>query len=451
MIVDDLAALATPIEKLDVLDGNPRRGDVDAIARSLGAFGQRKPVVARRDGTVIAGNHTLLAARSLGWDQLAVVWVDDDDTTAHAFALADNRTAELGDYDEAALLAMVAEVHDADADLLTAAGWSGDDLEALLGRLDTAPPAPDVDPDEVPDAPPPCTQRGDVWMLGPHRLMCGDCRDADDVKTLLAGATVNLAFTSPPYAEQRAYDESSGFRPIPPDEYVEWFAAVAANVEAHLAADGSWFVNIRAHCDGGQRHLYTFDLVTAHVRQWRWMFVDDLCWRDTKNGVPGGWPNRFKDAWEPVYHFARQAQIAFNPLANGTATTQTFDYSPTHGRTATGSGLLGEHPDDKVGVARPSNVIEVASSSASGHAAAFPVGLPQWFAKAYSDPGDNVYDPFLGSGSTLIAAHLEDRIGFGMELSAGYCDVACRRFQRLTGQLPVLESTGEPHDFGDAP
>lgn len=131
-IVDDLLPLAVDIDRLRPLPGNPRRGDVVAIAASLGQFGQRKPVVAKRDGTVIAGNHTLAAARFLEWPQLAVVWVDDDEATAGAFALADNRTGDLGTYDEEALAVLVAEVRDADAALLAATGYSEADLAALL-------------------------------------------------------------------------------------------------------------------------------------------------------------------------------------------------------------------------------------------------------------------------------------------------------------------------------
>lgn len=135
MILPDLADLAVDIATLSLLPGNPRVGDVDAVAASLAAFGQRKPIVAKRDGTVVAGNHTLQAARQLGWSEIAVVWVDDDDTTAKAFALADNRTAELGGYDDAALEAMVRDVLEFDAELLADIGWAGEELEALLDGL----------------------------------------------------------------------------------------------------------------------------------------------------------------------------------------------------------------------------------------------------------------------------------------------------------------------------
>lgn len=127
-IAEDLIGLATPVADLKPLPGNPRRGDVEAVARSYKTFGQRKPVVALLDGTVIAGNHQLAAAKKLGWSHLAVVRVDDDETTAKAFAIADNRTADLGTYDDEDLLAMLKEVCEIDPDLLAATGYTERDL-----------------------------------------------------------------------------------------------------------------------------------------------------------------------------------------------------------------------------------------------------------------------------------------------------------------------------------
>jgi hypothetical protein len=135
VIVADLKQLAEPITKLRPLPGNPRVGDVDAIVASLGEFGQRKPVVATRDGVVIAGNHTLAAAQRLGWSQLAVVWVDDDERTASAFALADNRTGDLGIYNDRALADLIATVAD-DPALLLATSHTAEDLASLLALLD---------------------------------------------------------------------------------------------------------------------------------------------------------------------------------------------------------------------------------------------------------------------------------------------------------------------------
>ena len=127
------------------------------------------------------------------------------------------------------------------------------------------------------------------------------------IRALFGELAANVVVTSPPYATQREYDPSSGFKPVPPDEYVAWFRDVAAGVEAILAPDGSYFLNIKEHADDGERSLYVKDLVIAHKRQWGWRFVDEFCWRKTDNGVPGGWNNRFKNAWEPVFHFCSPA------------------------------------------------------------------------------------------------------------------------------------------------
>jgi site-specific DNA-methyltransferase (adenine-specific) len=234
--------------------------------------------------------------------------------------------------------------------------------------------------------------------------------------------------------------------------------------------DGSYFLNIKEHADDGERSLYVKDLVIAHRRQWGWRFVDEFCWRKTDNGVPGGWGNRFKNAWEPVFHFCRQQQIKFRPQAVGHESEDCFDYSPEQSEIKLRQRAAGHRPrgaaadpartrargrsqqeqlsDDSdgrhTGVARPSNVIEVKSESSQGsHSAPFPRALVEFFLLAYSDPGDVVFDPFMGSGTTMAAAHLLDRTGYGCEIVPAYCDVILRRIMNLTGETPVLAETGE--------
>ena len=276
--------------------------------------------------------------------------------------------------------------------------------------------------DETPEAPvDPVSRTGDIWVIGPHRMICGDCRDSGTVAQLFDGARANVVITSPPYATQREYDPASGFKPVPPEEYSDWFRDVAANIAAILAADGSYFLNIKEHADDGERSLYVKDLVIAHRRQWGWRFVDEFCWRKTDNGVPGGWGNRFKNAWEPVFHFCRQPEIKFRPQAVGHVSEDCFDYSPNNPKSTSGSGLLGtgargsaagqpgaaDEDGRFTGIARPSNVVEVKSESGQGsHSAPFPRALVEFFVKAFSDAGDIVFDPFLGSGTTMAAAHV---------------------------------------------
>ena len=288
---------------------------------------------------------------------------------------------------------------------------------------------------------------GQIWTIRgrrgtTHRLFVGDCRRAEDVARLMGGARATLAFTSPPYADRRKYDQTSEFRPIPPEAYIDWFEAVQQNVRRHLASDGSWLVNIRAHSEDGERHTYVHDLVLAHKRQWRWCFIDDLIW--VRAGVPGIWPNRFKNAYEPVFHFALVPQIKFRPGAVSHASKHAFKYDPSYAQDSnSGSGLLGkEHGAGfEEGLARPSNVIEVGTGGAKvtgAHPAEFPVGLPRFFILAYSDAGDVIYEPFAGSGTTLVAAEQTGRAGYAMEVSPRYAALVLERMAGL-GLVPQLD------------
>lgn len=423
-----------PVDKLSTFPGNPRAGDIAMIRESIRTNGFYGSVgVQRSTGLIVWGNHRFLAARDEGATDVPVTWVDCSDVEARRILAVDNRSNDLADYDQGKLAELLASFEGE----FSGTGYAQSDLDALLAELSPAPTA-QTESGAIPEPPAvPVTRPGDLWLLGPHRVLCGDARVALDVGRLVGHEKVAVAFTSPPYADRRKYDEGSGFTPIPPEEYVGWFDAVQANVAACLAPDGSWFLNIKPHCEDGQRVLYVNDLVARHVRSWGWMFVDEFCWVDSKNGVPGGWPNRFKDAWEPVFHFSRASTIRFNPLANGTQSDAVFDYSSSSARSGTGSGLLGEKATDEYsGVARPSNVLHIAASSEQYHSAAFPVGLPAWFIRSYSNKDDVVFDPFGGSGSTMVACHTEGRSARTMDLSPGYVDVMCRRYQEVGGGYP---------------
>lgn len=291
-----------------------------------------------------------------------------------------------------------------------------------------------------------------------HRLLCGDSRDQAAVAVLFGDARANVVITSPPYASQRKYDESSGFKPVPAEDYLDWFKPVATNIASVLAEDGSYFLNLAPHSEHGVRHLYVMDLVIAHQRLWGWRFIDELCWRKTNNGVPGTWPNRFKNAWEPVFHFCRQQSIKFRPGDVGHASADCFDYSPNNPQSNSGSGMLGSGSrgnaagtSDAVnndgrydGVALPSNVIEVRSESSQGsHSAPFPRALVEFFVKAFSDAGDVIFDPFMGSGTTMAAAAVLKRLGHGCEISPAYCDVIIMRMLRLSVSGVILAATGQ--------
>lgn len=133
-INESIVNLATPIDELKHLDGNPRRGDINAIAKSYDKFGQRKPIVATKDGTVISGNHQLESARKLGWSHIAVVFTDDDELTAKAFAIADNRTSELGTIDQDFLADMLSSL-ESDPDILEAISYTEQELFEIAGTM----------------------------------------------------------------------------------------------------------------------------------------------------------------------------------------------------------------------------------------------------------------------------------------------------------------------------
>lgn len=274
-------------------------------------------------------------------------------------------------------------------------------------------------------------QTGSIYKAGEHFVICGDCREPETWARLLEAAgveKVNGVFTSPPYAEQR----KKQYGGVPTSEYVEWWEAVQANVRANLENDGSFFVNIKPHCEDGERVLYVFDLVLAMRRRWGWRFVDELCWRDTRDGVPGGWNNRFKDAFEPIYQFCVSVSIKFNPQNVKHASDAVFDYSSDNAKAQ--SGLLGADKAKgyRSGMARPSNVIAVPTESAGlGHTAPFPVALPAFFVKAYSDAGDVWLDPFCGSGTVLVSCQNEGRIGLGIEKLEKYVAVILERLSQL--------------------
>jgi site-specific DNA-methyltransferase (adenine-specific) len=398
VIVDDLAALAAPIDKLNLLPGNPRRGDVDAVAQSLTAFGQRKPIVARRDGTVIAGNHTLQAARQLGWPEIAVVWVDDNDTTAKAFALADNRTAELGTYDDQLLADLIAEVRDADPDLLAASGWTEAATKELLDAIAAAEPPPTItgDPNEVPKSAPAKTIPGDVWLLGPHRLVCGDSTVPTDVDKLMAGGKADMVWTDPPYGI--GYEAMRGGAAIANDATPSEALSVTTEALRIIGSPESVFVC----CDW--RSLPTIvDAMTAAGLTPKACIVWDK-----------------KVRVQNLDRFAKRHEMIVY------------------------AGPYGGHPTVDT------DVWEVSRDFNPDHPTPKPVELVQRAISHASAPGSIVLDLFGGSGSTLIAAHQTGRIARLMELDPKYCDVICARFQKATGIKPIAEATNNEHDFLEA-
>jgi DNA modification methylase len=418
---------------------NPRQNDnaVEGVARSIKEFGFQQPIVVDSAGVIVIGHTRYKAAQWLGLVSVPVHVADDLSVEQiTALRIADNSTGEAATWDMDLLPIELASLRDADYDIAE----TGLDPDLMAGLLDPNPKPTTVTEEPIPEPPvEPNTKPGDLWQLGEHRLLCGDSTNAEHVKRLMAGESINIAFTSPPYASQRKYDESSGFKPIPPDQFVEWFKPIAANVKSHLAADGSWFVNIKEHCEDGQRSLYVKDLTLAHARQWGWRFVDEFVWK--RGGVPGKWGNRFKNQWEPVFHFCVNPQIKLRHENVMHRSEGAFEYSPDNPKSKTGF-FSNKGRDDiaKEGMALPGNVLQIGTEvgQTENHSAPFPVALPTFFIKAFTDESDTVYEPFCGSGSTLIAAEQLSRKCYGMEISPQYCDVIVKRWENLTGRTAEL-------------
>lgn len=224
-IAPDLRVLAVPLDEIKLLTGNPRRGDVAAVAKSLNQFGQRKPIVINNDGTALAGNHTVLAARELMWTHIAAVRVDDDDATAKAFALADNRTQELGSMDETDLAQMLADVQAADPELLAAASYTAADLEKLLAGDAAGEDANDLPGPNLADRflVPPFTvldARQGWWRKRKAAWMSMGLKSEVGREELLA---FNSVSANPDYYDQKNAAEKKMRRKIDHDEFQESF------------------------------------------------------------------------------------------------------------------------------------------------------------------------------------------------------------------------------------
>ena len=414
MIAPDLVSLACPLDRLEPLPGNPRRGDVEAVARSYERFGQRKPIVARRTGTnsdgdpcgvVIAGNHQWEAAQRLGWDSIAVVWTDDDDLTAHAFALADNRTGEIGSYDDEALAAMLSEVA-VDEDLLAATAFSADDVSELLDSL-----RPELVEDEVGAVPAePVSRPGDLWLLGDHRVLCGDSSERSSYSVLLGDAQVDCVWTDPPYGVDYAGKTADAL--TIQNDGVEGLSRLLADVFGTITEVGKEGAAVYvAHPSGRNALVFTSAFIAAG-----WRLHQGLVW--DKQTIALGHSD---------YHFAHEPIL--------------FGYLPGGGRRGRGgSGWDGDNAQR--------SIISVPKPSASReHPTMKPVELVAQCVRNSAPRMGLVLDPFGGSGSTVLACEGMGRQARLIEIDPAYVDVVCGRWQRMTGGKPVLEETGEPYDF----
>jgi DNA modification methylase len=399
-----------PVDALSTFEGNPRRGDVDAIAASLRSNGQYKPIVVNRGSQtgraneVLAGNHTLLAARGLDWPTIEVAFVDVDTAGARAIVAADNRTSDLGSYDQQALFELLDSL-----DTLDGTGYD----PAFIADLehDLFPPQPHTDPDDVPDAPAdPVTEPGQVWQLGEHRLLVGDATDLAAVEAMLAGEQPTVVWTDPPYGVEYVgktkdsltirNDGSAGLAGLLDGAFGVLSSVCAPGVPVYVA-----------HADT-ERVTFETAMLTAglKVRQ-------NLIW--VKNTIVLG-RSDYQYKHEPILY-------GFTP----------------GGRGRLGRGGARWHGDNS-----QATVFEVPKPArSSAHPTMKPVALISSMLANSGGAGAVVFDPFAGSGSTLIAAHGLGMVARLVELDPSYADVICRRFEEHTGITPTCE--GRAVSFAD--
>jgi site-specific DNA-methyltransferase (adenine-specific) len=390
-IAPQLRGLAIPLDGVTLHPRNPRRGDVAAVSASLRRFGQRKPIVVQAStGYVVAGNHLVQAVRALGWTEVAANVQDMDDAEATAYMLADNRTADLGGYDDALLAEILAA--QATADNLWATGYGAADVAALLAAAGFEDPG--RDPDDAPDRPAGAevyVQLGELWALGRHRLVVGDATDPDAIALVTGGKTVGLVWTDPPYGVNYSGKTPAGLTiandALGADGTREMVAAALRL--APLRRGASFYVMAPT----GPLHL---EFLLA-LREAKLTLRQTLVWVKD-HLVPG----------RSDYH-ARHEAILYG-WRDGAAHYFRADRTQN-------------------------SVWEIARPARSErHPTIKPVELVGRAIRHSSRPHDTVYDAFLGSGTTLIAAEQSDRTCLALELDPIYAQVAIERWQKFTGQ-----------------
>ncbi|MBK8200271.1 MAG: ParB N-terminal domain-containing protein [Acidobacteria bacterium] len=390
---------------------NARRIPEKAIAKvatSLAQFGWKQPLVVDPQGVVIVGHTRLAAAKKLGWNEVPVlVAADLSPAQVKAYRLMDNRS-----HDETAWDLDILPLEMADLKLegldLTLTGFDLPQIEGFLQAAST----PGADADAAAPEPPanPVSKRGDIWILGAHRVMCGSSTDELDVRDLLAGAKPNLMVTDPPYGVEydpkwrEDYDQfkrhavgkvanddradwADAYRLFPGDVAYVWHAGVyAADVSAGLIATS---FEIRAQIIWRKQH-FVFGRGAYH-------WGHEPCWYAVRKGGKANWLGDRKQ-------------------------TTVWDVANLH--------PMGGNKTEKP----------------TGHGTQKPVELMRRPIVNHTKRGDAVYDPFLGSGTTLIAAQELERICYGLEIDPRYCDAIVQRWQTFTGKTAGLAEDGRTFD-----
>jgi DNA modification methylase len=389
----------TKIAELSLDPSNVRkhsRRNLDAIKASLRKFGQQKPIVVDAKGIVLAGNGTLTAAQELGWTEIQIVRTELVGVEATAFAIADNRTAELAEWEEDKLSQVLQSIKVEDADLLAATGYDAAEVDKMSKA--------EVTEGEVPEPPAePITKAGDLWLLGEHRLLCGDSTKAEDVGRLMDGKKAETFLTDPPYGDnvgglspKAAHEREPGkglvkrVSFIANDKEIDWLEKVFNLVPSFLEEDSTKMV------------FFKWDRF-EQIKSMSAAFGEPsaLCVWDRVRKASAFF--RFQPQHELCFHWGNQADK--------------------------------KEPADLSNVWRVPKELELKEL----HPTVKPMSIIEPALRVTTSRGKRVLDLFGGSGTTLIAAESSGRIAHLMELDPRYCDVIVKRWENLTGKKAVLD------------
>jgi len=407
---------STPIDAIKPYDANPRKNDqaVDAVAKSLHEFGWQQPIVVDSQGVIIVGHTRWKAAKSLSMDTVPVVVADDlTPEQARAYRIADNKTAEMATWDVELLEAEVRALDQMDVDLST---LCIDDKE-LAALLQDEVVEDDFEP-EPPDDP--ITQPDDLWLLGEHRVLCGDSTKAEDVDRLMSGERVGLCFTSPPYLSQREYSGND----ITLQNIISFIDCASIYCDVLC-------VNLGIARKNGEVVCY-WDEYTNKARKCGFILSSWNVWNRSGSGFTVSQATAmFPIEHEFVFVYSKgNVELARTVTNKHAGSTQKGTVRQFDGKTIKSKSIV----RDK----RPMGTVfsSIATREITGHPAMFPIEFPLAYIASFIG---SVYDPFLGSGTTLIAAEQLGRKCFGMEISPAYCDVIVKRWEEFTGKKAERE------------
>ena len=399
MDMKQLKMVERPISTLKGYDKNPRKNDaqVDRMVESISQFGFRIPVVAKSDGSVVDGHLRLKAAQRMGMKSVPVVLADElTDAQVKAFRLLANRSASWADWDEDLLRQELADLKDMDFDL-SLTGFDADEISSMLDiPLDVGGL---TDPDEVPEPPVvPVTKPGDVWLLGKHRLMCGDSTSIDAVERLMDGEKADMVFTDPPYGvnyQSNMRIKSKKFSVLAnDDQFLDIAPVIDAFSRGWVFVWTSWKVQTR--------WIQQFDVIGYPT--------NIVIWHKPGGGI-GDLKRTFSSDYEVALVWHRGAELCGKRI--GSVWTVNKDGASSY-----------VHPTQK------------------------PVALAEEALDKTTRRGSVVLDLFGGSGSTLIACEKTGRAARLMELDPKYCDVIVKRWEDFTGKKAVLETKSAVDSVG---